>query len=247
MTKHFVDDVINAWARIGQRPAVTWYSAPGERVELSGSVLSNWLNKTINFLVDEVDAGPGARILIDLPAHWRSMIWALAVWRTGATLLTPSSALPGAADAADAVITAEPAAWSQAGQSLVVAVPLPSLARRFDGELPAGAIDAGPAVMGSADALGYVPSPVASELAIDDGVGQIAYADLASWFGSADADGPRDTRVLVDARGATDFLVAVRQVAPLWDRGNSLVVAADSGMDEARLARVAASEYIERD
>ena len=42
------------------RPRLTWYGPDGERVELSAKVLDNWVAKTANLLVDELDAGPGS-------------------------------------------------------------------------------------------------------------------------------------------------------------------------------------------
>ena len=42
------------------RPLLTWYDdATGERTELSGATLANWVAKTANLLVDEVGAGAG--------------------------------------------------------------------------------------------------------------------------------------------------------------------------------------------
>ncbi|MDR3068395.1 MAG: TIGR03089 family protein, partial [Cellulomonas sp.] len=53
------------------KPRLTWYDSDDQRVELSGAVLSNWANKTANLLVEEVEAGPGTRVGLDLPLHWR--------------------------------------------------------------------------------------------------------------------------------------------------------------------------------
>ena len=64
-------------------PRLTWYGPDAERVELSGRVLDNWVAKTSNLLQDELDAEPGMRLRLDLPAHWKSVIWALAAWQLG--------------------------------------------------------------------------------------------------------------------------------------------------------------------
>ncbi|PYI68408.1 TIGR03089 family protein [Arthrobacter livingstonensis] len=117
-------------------PRLTWYGPDSERVELSGRVLDNWVAKTANFLVDELDAAPGTVVAVDVPVHWRSLVWLLATWAVGGTALagdraaaaafaapdgetgTPASAM-GADDAggarfgcgrADIVATTEPAA-----------------------------------------------------------------------------------------------------------------------------------------
>ncbi|NVM99321.1 TIGR03089 family protein [Arthrobacter sp. SDTb3-6] len=66
-------------------PRLTWYGPDSERVELSGRVLDNWVAKTANFLADELDAGPGTVVALDLPVHWRSFVWLLATWAVGAT------------------------------------------------------------------------------------------------------------------------------------------------------------------
>ncbi|MGN6441414.1 MAG: TIGR03089 family protein, partial [Arthrobacter sp.] len=59
-------------------PRLTWYGPDGERVELSGRVLDNWVAKTSNLLQDELDAEPGMSLRLDMPAHWKSLVWALA-------------------------------------------------------------------------------------------------------------------------------------------------------------------------
>ena len=139
------------------RPKVTWYGDDGERVELSGPVLAQWLTKTANLLVEELDAGPGFRVLLDLPGHWRSIVWALGVWRVGACVVVRSglvgSGAPADDEATDAVVTSAPSSF--AGRRGVVAVALPALARSFGGTLPAGAVD-GATVLSYGDALGYV-------------------------------------------------------------------------------------------
>ena len=44
------------------RPLLTWYDdATGERTELSGATLANWVAKTANLLVDGLGLGPGDR------------------------------------------------------------------------------------------------------------------------------------------------------------------------------------------
>lgn len=75
------------------RPRVTYYNdATGERIELSGSTLLRWVNKAGNWLQDEMDAGPGTTVGVDLPAdHWRTVAWILAVWAVGATLSPPGA------------------------------------------------------------------------------------------------------------------------------------------------------------
>src|SRR5213595_2296246 len=68
-------------------PRLTWYGPDSERVELSGRVLDNWVAKTSNLLQDELDAEPGMSLRVDLPAHWKSFVWALAGWQLGMELV----------------------------------------------------------------------------------------------------------------------------------------------------------------
>ena len=154
-----VSDLLRLVTRDPGRPRLTWYGDDGERVELSGAVLENWVNKTTNLLVEEFDAGPGTRVVLDLPVHWRTVVWALAAWRVGATvvLVDENATAPGTTHA-DLVVTHRPDVWTSSGAELV-AVALPALARRFDGALPPGAIDAASAVMSYGDQLGWAPEP----------------------------------------------------------------------------------------
>ena len=50
-----------------------------ERVELSARVLENWVAKTANLLVEELDVEVGDPVLLALPAHWRTVAWRLAL------------------------------------------------------------------------------------------------------------------------------------------------------------------------
>lgn len=75
-------------ARDPSQPLVTYYDvATGERVELSTTTTANWVAKTSNFLVDDLDAGPGTRIRIGLPSHWLTAVWILSAWNVGAAVV----------------------------------------------------------------------------------------------------------------------------------------------------------------
>jgi uncharacterized protein (TIGR03089 family) len=139
------------------RPRVTWYGPNGERVELSAKTLDNWVSKTSNLLVDELDAGPGARLGVALPAHWRTLVWLLAGWTVGAHLVVfdeqatdrngaagdgPDSA-PSPIEKLTALVTDRPSCPPPGTrESVLVVVPLPALATRFAGDVPSGALDA---------------------------------------------------------------------------------------------------------
>lgn len=69
------------------QPRLTWYGPDDERVELSGRVLANWVTKATNMLVEECDVEPGSRVLLDVPVHWRALVWAMATWCAGGELV----------------------------------------------------------------------------------------------------------------------------------------------------------------
>lgn len=66
------------------RPLVTFYDdATGERVELSVATFANWVAKTANLLQGELNAEPGDRVALLLPAHWQTAVWLLACSSVG--------------------------------------------------------------------------------------------------------------------------------------------------------------------
>jgi len=149
-------------------PRVTWYGPGAERVELSAKVLDNWVAKTANLLVDELDVGPASTVLIDLPAHWRTAVWLLATWSAGACAVVPA---PGSTtDAApDVLVTTDPRGHVLAPTTRGVAVALPALAVRFPGdpgELPPDWIDAAVEVRGFGDVFVQPVAPAAGDPAL---------------------------------------------------------------------------------
>src|SRR5690554_4579941 len=183
------------------RPRLTWYGESGERIELSGAVLVNWVSKTTNMLVEELDAEPGVTVGLDLPVHWRTVVWSLGAWYSGATLhlVAPREAVDP-----DVVVTDRPHAW--AGRPPVVAaVALPGLARRWAGSdpLPPGTIDAAADVMTYGDQVGYAPDVPLSAAAIGGypGAASVPYLDLFGWTEQATSALPPGARVLVTADG----------------------------------------------
>jgi uncharacterized protein (TIGR03089 family) len=232
-------------------PRLTWYGPAGERVELSGAVLDNWVSKTTNLLVEELDAGPGTRVLLDLPPHWRTVLWALAAWRVGASVvLDPAD--PGV----DVAVSDRPAALALPRGAGVVAVALPALARRFDGDLPAGALDAAQSVMTYGDVIGWAPEtdPTLTALAADPPVTHAALLDVAT----AAAPVPAGSRTLLpvgDDRSATAGTVMA--VLGVLAGGGSVVAlhpddtdgaaadpAAAASARAARAERIAATERV---
>src|SRR5699024_10612229 len=164
--------LLNTWAEGPAGPVLTWYGLGSERVELTGTVLTNWVTKATNLLQEEADATPGVRVGLDLPPHWRTLVWALAVWNCGAEVVFPTgpgdfsasgavdvqvSAAPDAAvPPADAPAQASPSSSDTPTAPVRIAVALPALARQVD-DLPPGAIDGAAELMAQPDVLVFPP------------------------------------------------------------------------------------------
>lgn len=235
-------DLLTLLRREPGRPRLTWYAADGDRVELSGAVLDNWVSKTTNLLVEELDVGPGSRVLLDLPTHWRTVVWAMAAWRSGATLVLPDAERTVGADV---VVTDRPEEPRDTSAQLVV-VSLPALARRYAGALPPGALDAASAVMTYADVIGWVPPTDPASPAVDAAGAQVPHADLFAWAG------PQETaRALLAAGAGRVDATALAQVLGLLAADGSVVLVDDAlahalGDDPARADRLVSTERVTR-
>ncbi|SDQ09566.1 TIGR03089 family protein [Quadrisphaera sp. DSM 44207] len=214
------------------RPRLTWYGADGERVELSARVLENWVAKTANLLVEELDAGPGTRVHLALPPHWRTAVWVLSAWAVGAepVLAAPGASgagpVPAAPDDADVLVSTGAAASVHGPGPLQVAVALPALARSVaaQGPLAPGVLDYNAEVGAFADSLPPLAQP----------------ADLREHLaGAPGAAGPWPPRVrlLVPAER---FEPVRALLAPLAVDGSVVVLGA--GAPDAE--RVAAQEQV---
>ena len=166
----------------GAAPALTWYGGDG-RIELSGRVAANHLAKICGYLLDEIWLTPGQALHLDLPAHWKQVLWGLGGLLAGATVTCRGDAAPsasgyategagcasgidarrGSADGdsaggqAPACVLVTDGPDSRAAQAAqdVLALDLGPLAMAWSGPaLPAGVHDAAAEVMGSPDDLG---------------------------------------------------------------------------------------------
>ena len=103
----------------GADPLVTYYDTEsGERTELSATTFANWVNKTSNLLVDDLDLEAGDPVQLALaeshPGHWVTLIWELACWQVGAEVRT------GRAEATPVLVVGPDTGWAAARATQVV-------------------------------------------------------------------------------------------------------------------------------
>lgn len=160
------------------RPRLTWYDdepgpTAGERIELSARVLANWVAKAANLLQDDAAAGPGTTVGLDLPAHWRSLYWALATWSVGGTVVASPDAT-----GADVLVTASPATAAAHGGDAVL-VTLAALARSHPdaAEAPA-AVDEARELATHGDVFSPMSDPEAGDVALAGATGDTAYGEV---------------------------------------------------------------------
>jgi uncharacterized protein (TIGR03089 family) len=224
---------LRRWVRDrGASPLLTYYDPTrGERVELSGVSVANWVDKTSNLLVDELDVEPGDAVALTLagrhPGHWVTLVWVLACWQVGAAVsldhTRPRVAVLGPED---------PVAGVRADAVLVcslhpLGLPLPAP--------PAGgALDYALEVRGQPDQHADVPQSGLA-LAWRDADRQLTQAELVSGAGSG-------VRRLVQP---TDPWDTARRtlVEPLLGGGSTVVVAGEA--DPGRIAEIAAQERVD--
>jgi uncharacterized protein (TIGR03089 family) len=181
------------------RPLLTFYDdSTGERTELSGTTLANWVAKTANLLVDGVGAEPGEVALVRLPPHWQTAAVLLGCWSAG--LMVTTVPLPSGVSVAFLGTTlAEPA---PAGERYVLGLrplgmPLPRA------EVPAGCLDFNLEVRGYGDQ--FAGAPVAADDPAVPGSTQGELADRAVVRARELGIGAGD-RVLIDAGRYSDDL-----------------------------------------
>lgn len=192
-------------------PRLTWYGPDAERVELSGRVLDNWVAKTSNLLQDELDATPGMKLRLDLPAHWKSFVWALAGWQLGMEVVLDGDA--------DFLVTDSPDGSAGADFDAVVAVPLPALAMSWPGELPAGVIDYAAEVRSHGDVFMAHSEPDAELPALTAAGAAHKHSDLLEDFAAGQKAG---VRLLV--RAGDGLEAALAQALGAWKEDGSVVL-----------------------
>ncbi|MFR9777353.1 TIGR03089 family protein [Micromonospora sp. MS34] len=206
------------------RPLLTWYDdATGERTELSGATLANWVAKTANLLVDEAALAPGDPAAVLLPPHWQTAAVLLGCWSAKLTVVDA----PGDVDVLFAAASRVDAAagWS-AGERYVLALDPFALPMR---EVPAGFADFVSTVRGHGDHFTPVPQPGAADAEL---LARAARRMSDERFAAGD-------RVLIDVSAHPDPVDWL--LAPLLS-GASMVLCGN--LDRTRLESRAKAERI---
>ncbi len=211
------------------RPRVTVYDdtdspTRGERIELSARVVANWVAKAANLLRDDLDAGPGSVVLLDLPPHWRTLYWAFAAWSVGACV-----EVPGHRTGVDAGPDRAPAAVTSAAPDVVVTdavdvaaaadeavlVTLAGLARAAAGPVPAGVVDEARELATHGDVFDAWDAPAPTDPALRTQEAVLTYAALVP------TQAGTSQRVHTATTDTAGFL---RLALAVWAADGSLVV-----------------------
>jgi uncharacterized protein (TIGR03089 family) len=208
------------------QPVLTWYDdGTGERVELSGLTLANWVAKTANLLVDGCGLGSGDRATVVLPPHWQTAAVLLGCWTAGLSV----------GDSGEVVFATDAFESAAADRFLLGLAPMGLPIR---GPLPAGWLDYVAEVRGHGDHFSPV-SPVRPD-ALSYGVETHGELVARSAARAAELGIPVGGRVLIDAGGHPDPVDWL--LAPLA-AGASVVLCKD--LDEtARAGRAAAERAV---
>lgn len=229
-------------------PRLIWHGQDG-RIELSGRVFDNWVAKSSNLLVDELDAGEGTVVALDLPPHWKSLALAFACWQVGCVVVLPD--LPGpdgsgsgtgaaegaarnAADTADIVLTSH-AVQPVDPPRLLVCVALGSLALRWNDPLPRGAIDFAAEVRSHGDVYFGQGDDAGDRTLVRAGTEDLTAQDLAALVrlpttteasGSVPSSGPgsaAETPTVLLEPG-TDLLRVLAAALGVWEQDGAIVL-----------------------
>jgi uncharacterized protein (TIGR03089 family) len=224
--------VEHAMAAGGDQPLVTFYDQhSGERAELSGRTLANWVAKTANLLVDGCGLDPGAPVGVRLPPHWQTASVLLGCWVAGLAVDRDRTQVDVCFVAADRLVDAfaTPVAPLQ-----VFATALAPMAAPMRPVPPPGVLDFVVEVRGYGDR--YLPlAPVRPDSpATADGTTQ---SDLVTAAQHRPAAVPG--RVLIDVDAYPDPLDWL--LAPLAAGASTVLCRRTSA---AGLARLAATERV---
>jgi uncharacterized protein (TIGR03089 family) len=224
------------------RPLLTWYDdATGERTELSGATLDNWVAKTANLLVDTGGLGPGDTVAVLLPPHWQTAAVLLGCWAAGLAVdhgpePRPVEALFAAAGTAGGDPGEVAAGWPADERYALALLPMAAPLR----QIPTGFVDYVVEVRGHGDRFSPAQPVDPHDVAVV-GPTELDHGELVRRAGQRAAElgiGAGD-RVLVDAAHHGDPLDWL--LAPLV-AGASTVLCAR--LDHDRLADRVAEEKV---
>ncbi|RZU52169.1 uncharacterized protein (TIGR03089 family) [Krasilnikovia cinnamomea] len=217
-------------------PLLTFYDdATGDRAELSGATLENWVAKTANLLRDGLGSAPGDTAAVLLPPHWQAAAVLLGCWSAGVAVVAPEAPRPVEVLFTTPGRAAEAAAWPADERYATGLLPLAMPLR----ELPGGFADYVTEVRQHGDQF----APVQPVRPADAALGERDHAGACAAAARRAAElgvGPGD-RVLIDAAAHPDPVDWL--LAPLL-AGASVVLCAH--LDPARLAGRADSEKVTR-
>lgn len=224
-----ISDLLTARVRaLPSAPLLTWFEEPaGLRTELSARTFANWVDKTANLILGELDLTEGDRIRLEVlaerPGHWMSLVWVHAAWRTGLEIV-----LAGPAEAA--VTGPTPGAAREIPTLACSLHPLGMGLR----DLPEGVLDYATEVRLHPDAfLGTEPAPDAP-----------AWPDPAYTRSELTTLEPEARRVLI-VPGEPWATVRAAVVEPLLGGGSAVLVEGTPSPD--RLAAIRSAELVEAD
>ena len=227
-------------ATAGADPLVTYYDlGTGERTELSGVTVSNWVDKACHLLADEYGLDLGDAVLLDVarthPGHWVTICLELACWSLGVTVAVDRE---GDDDAGVRLVIAGPLYPTAAEHASdlgadLLACSLHPLGLPFAERLPEGVADFSLEVRGQPDQYAAIPVP-GDEVAWRSAEATLSQVELAV---SQESTQRRLLRPSTPWATARDGIVAA-----LIGGGSVVVVVGD---DEAALERIRETENIE--
>lgn len=213
------------------RPLVTFYDhSTDERVELSVTTYANWVAKVASLLVEEHDLERGARLRVDLPAHWLGPVFLGAAWNAG--LVVTDDETPGAVVCGPDTL----ARWApRAAELPVLACSLLPLGVRFREPLPPGVHDVGIDVWSQPDSFIPWDPATGDDVALD--WGGVATTQAGLWEAAAAGSHLTDGgRLLSEANPASPPGIA-SFTEPLARSGSLVLVArAEQGRLETTYA-----------
>ncbi|WP_129360714.1 TIGR03089 family protein [Rothia uropygioeca] len=231
------------------RPALIWYGPDSERIELSGKVTENWIAKSANLFVDELDAAHGDSLDIAAPPHWRSIAATLGALRAGCVVNSDNEASTFwlGFDVDDRAAEAETAVFMARG----------ALAMSYDQEVqqwPDDSLDYCAEIRSFGDLFDPIDAVMGSHRigrAVVNGAYQTVtlneWLELASSWCDRVAQTDDDRQgIMVDAGSQPLNLDFLARVCGIVAAGKALVLVDSSvGRHEERLATIASEEKAE--